>query len=86
MANRFKSMLLVCTLALTVAFAQPVAAGDVVINEIMYNPVSDLGGDEFIELLNVGALPVDLTDWCLDGVLLCFPAGTAIAPGQFLSL
>ena len=59
---------------------------DVVITELMYHPPSDLDGDEFIELLNTGALEIDLQDWCFDGVVLCFPPGATIPSGGRLVL
>ena len=56
----------------------PVAAAQVVINEIMYHPESADDGEEFIEIHNPGVSPVILTGWCFDGVLLCFTAGATI--------
>ena len=51
----------------------------VVINEIHYHPSSDLRDDEFIELHNGGASPVDLGGWSFaDGVDFTFPPGTTI--------
>ena len=73
--------LLVPLLAPTVADA---AATDVVINEIMYNPPSDLGGDEFLELHNRGPEAVDLSGWSFAGITLTFAAGTSIAPNGYL--
>jgi hypothetical protein len=58
--------------------------GPVVINEIMYNPT---GSDvEFIELYNLSAETVDLTDWNLQGGAFLFPAGTVLNAGSFLVL
>jgi hypothetical protein len=58
--------------------------GPIIINEIMYNPS---GGDiEFIELYNLGAEAVDLTDWDLQGGGFLFPAGTVMDAGSFLLL
>jgi hypothetical protein len=66
--------------------APPAAAAptDVVINEIMYHAVSDLDGDDFLELNNTGSTPVDVSGWTFSGVTLTLPAGTTIAPGGFL--
>ena len=52
------------------------------ITEIMYNPA---GGEpyEFVELKNVGALPVDLSLAFFTGIDFTFPRGTVIEPGEF---
>ena len=60
------------------------APADVVINELMYAPASELDGDEFLELKNAGQTAVDLSGWCFSGITLCMPAGTTIAPNGFL--
>lgn len=58
---------------------------DIVINEIMYHPHSGDGNDEYIELFNRGARPVDLSGWRLDdAVRFVFPEGTSIQPGNYL--
>jgi hypothetical protein len=57
--------------------------GPVVINEIMYNPTG--GGSEFLELLNVTGVSVDLSGWRVVGADFTFPPGTAI-PAQGLIL
>ncbi len=48
--------------------------------EIMYNPP---GGDayEFLELRNIGAQPVDIGRFSLQGVSFLFTEGTVLAPG-----
>lgn len=64
---------------------QVVAAGPpVVLNELYYNPLDDNPDHEFIELLNTGAAPLDLSGWCIGGVSYCFPAGSAIGAGGFV--
>lgn len=69
----------------TVALSPAAAAStDVVINEMMYHALSDLDGDDYLELTNVGSDPVDLTGWSFSGITLTLPAGTSIAPGGFL--
>ncbi len=59
-----------------------------VITEIMYNPPGSWPGGEdleFVELWNSGLVTEDLTGHKLDGdISYGFPAGTKIAPGQFL--
>ena len=53
-------------------------------SEINYNPKGSQGGSaaEFVELVNYGTVPVDMTSWYLDGVEFVFPAGLIMAPGQ----
>jgi hypothetical protein len=61
-----------------------IRVSDVVINEIMYNPISGSSGDEYVELFNRGALSVNLSRWKLsDAVSFTFPA-TTLAPGGYL--
>lgn len=58
--------------------------GDIVINELMYNPLSGEDGDEFVELFNRGTNRVSLAGWrFIDGIDYAFPAGAAIEPGGF---
>ena len=57
-----------------------------VINELHYNPSAAQGDDSaFIELFNCGAEPFDLSGAKFSsGVGFTFPAGTTVAPGEFL--
>jgi len=58
---------------------------DIVINEIMYHPISGLDQDEYIELHNKGTESVDIGDWQLvDGVSFIFPPGVSIPAGGYL--
>lgn len=58
--------------------------GNIVINEIMYNPPVN-GEDEFIELHNRGTGTVDLSYWRFtDGIDYTFPNGTTLAGGGYL--
>lgn len=58
---------------------------DIVINEIMYHPISDNDGDEYVELYNKGNQDVDLGDWrFVDGIDFTFPQGTLIHAGAYL--
>lgn len=58
---------------------------DVVINELMYHPVTEEEGDEYVELYNRGAVAVDLTRWRLeDGIEYTFPSNAVIQPGGYL--
>lgn len=57
----------------------------VVINEIQYNPVSDLTDDEYLELFNTSYDSIDLGGWTFrEGIRFTFPSGTAIPPRGFL--
>jgi hypothetical protein len=60
------------------------AFGQVVITEIMYHPGSEDNGDEFIEIYNPGPTAVDLSNWCFDGVALCFDLGDSIPADTYL--
>jgi len=58
---------------------------DVVINEIMYNPISGDEDDEYIELHNRGAGPADVGGWrFVDGIDFALPPGTSIPGGAYL--
>src|SRR4051794_24804012 len=59
----------------------------IIINEVMYHPlVTGLDtAQEWIELYNPGAAPVNLTGWRLtNGVEFAFTPGTTIQPGGYL--
>jgi hypothetical protein len=58
----------------------------VVINEIMYNPLSGKDIDEYIELYNRSGSSADLSGWRLDGVGLTLQPGTSLAGGSYLVL
>ena len=58
---------------------------DVVINEIMYHPISEDPEDEYIELHNRSGLDVDVSHWrFMDGIDYAFPTNTVIAAGGYL--
>lgn len=58
---------------------------DVVINEIMYHPITGEDDDQFVELFNRSAAPVDVSQWQLqDGLDFTFPANTIIPPQGYL--
>ena len=77
---------------ITITSSDP-SAGSVRINEFMASNVSTLAdgdGDfeDWIEIHNYGADPVDLTNWCLtddvsNPALWCFPSGTLLA-GEYM--
>lgn len=63
----------------------PWRRGDVVINELMYDPLSGEDGDEYVELHNRGTNRVSLAGWTFtDGIDFTFPPGAAIDPGGFV--
>ena len=64
----------------------PLAYGNVVINEINYNPMeSGTDTTEFFELLNIGSVAVDLGGVDVsEGVTFTFPVGATLASGDFL--
>ncbi len=58
---------------------------NIVINEIMFHPISDSSDDEYVELYNRGGTEVDLSGWKFtDGISFTFPANTKIGPGAYL--
>jgi hypothetical protein len=61
-----------------------VASAEVILSEINYAPPTDGQDTEFIEILNLGPGPADLSGWYWDGITLTVPDGTVLAPGGFL--
>lgn len=61
------------------------SAGDVIINEIMYNPDSDNQQDEFLELYNRTTSDINLENWCItSGVTLCFDSSHIIPAESYI--
>jgi len=59
--------------------ASAAVPGDVVISEFMFDPLSGVDGDEFLELTNTTATDVDVSGWSFTkGITLVFPAGATI--------
>jgi hypothetical protein len=57
----------------------------VVINEIMFSPMSDNDLDEFVELHNRSAAPVNVSGWRFtDGIDFSFPTNTTIPANGYL--
>ena len=57
------------------------------ISELHYNPAGSQGPDsqyEYTELYNGGGAAADMSGWTLTGHNLEFPAGTTLAPGEYL--
>ena len=58
---------------------------DIVINEIMYHPISENDDDEYIELHNRGTSNVNVGAWqFVDGITFTIPAGTVIPASNYL--
>jgi len=63
------------------AYAEP---GGVVISELHYHAGTDLDTDDFLELANTGASPVDVSGWSFTaGVTVTLPAGATIPAGGY---
>jgi regulation of enolase protein 1 (concanavalin A-like superfamily) len=58
---------------------------NLVINELMYNPISGNDDDQYIELYNRSTNRIDLTGWQLsDAVTFAFPSNTLLSPDSYL--
>ncbi|MGE4179232.1 MAG: lamin tail domain-containing protein [Limisphaerales bacterium] len=58
---------------------------DLVINEIMYKPISGDDDDQYVELHNQGSASRSLAGWRIeDGIEFTFPAGAVIPAGGYL--
>lgn len=63
----------------------PWKAESIVINELMYKPVSDDPDDQYIELYNRDSAATDLSGWQFtSGVTFTFPAGSTIPANGYL--
>jgi hypothetical protein len=61
------------------------AIGDIVINELMYDPISGNDDDQYIELYNKGSNTVDLAGWQFtSGVTFTFPSNSLIASNGYV--
>ena len=61
-----------------------IVIGDIVINELMYDPISGNDDDQFIELYNQGTNTINLAGWQFTaGVTFTFPSVT-LAPNGYL--
>ncbi len=61
------------------------APDNIIINELMYHPLSDLDNDDYIELYNPTVSPIDISGWCFTaGITGCFANGTTVGAGQYI--
>ena len=61
-----------------------IVIGDVVINELMYDPISGNDDDQYLELYNQGTNTINLADWQFtSGIAFTFPSVT-MAPNTYL--
>ena len=62
----------------------PLLQREIVINEIMFHPISGANDDEFVELFNRGTNAVDLVGWRLSGgMAFTFTNSVIVPPGGF---
>ncbi|HYV32654.1 MAG TPA: lamin tail domain-containing protein, partial [Candidatus Binatia bacterium] len=58
---------------------------DIVINEIMYSPITTLSDDEYVELYNKSSNPVSLGGWAFtSGIDYTFPSNVVLAANNYL--
>ncbi len=58
---------------------------DVVINELMYNPISKDDDDQYVELHNQGTNDIDLSGWrFVEGITFNFPTNTVLPANGYL--
>ncbi|HON07939.1 MAG TPA: lamin tail domain-containing protein, partial [Verrucomicrobiota bacterium] len=58
---------------------------DIVINEIMYHPISNNDDDQYVELYNKGTNSINIGGWrFVDGIDFTFPTNTIISSGGYL--
>jgi hypothetical protein len=63
----------------------PILIGNIVINELMYDPISGNNDDQYIELYNLGSNTVSLANWQFTaGVAFTFPTNASISPHGYL--
>jgi regulation of enolase protein 1 (concanavalin A-like superfamily) len=63
----------------------PILISPVVINELMYNPISGNDDDQYVELYNRGTTNINLGNWQLaGGVTLTFPANVMLPTNGYI--
>lgn len=78
----------VYVIVLAWALGAPPVYGQVVINEVMFDPSFSEFTHEYVELLNVGGNPVDLEGWRLGDedetdLLIAVGGGPVLGPGGY---
>jgi hypothetical protein len=62
-----------------------IVIGDIVINELMYDPISGNDDDQYIELYNKGTNAINLSGWEFTaGVTFTFPPNVIIGPNGYV--
>ena len=62
-----------------------IVIGNVVINELMYDPISGNSDDQYVELYNQGSNTVSLANWQFTaGITFTFPATASIGPQGYV--
>ena len=62
-----------------------IVTGDIVINELMYDPISGNDDDQYIELYNKGTNMINLSGWQFtSGVTFTIPTNTTLPPDGYL--
>lgn len=62
-----------------------ILVSDVVINELMYDPISGDDNDEYVELYNRTVASVNISGWRLeDGISFTIPPNTVLPPNSYL--
>ncbi len=63
----------------------PVLVRDIVINEVMFNPITALNDDEYVEIYNKGTNAVNIGGWkFIAGIEYKFPSNTVIAADGYV--
>ncbi|MCB9770907.1 MAG: lamin tail domain-containing protein, partial [Candidatus Omnitrophica bacterium] len=81
--SRFGRSLFLC--GLIVSFQTSIARGEIVLNEIHYEPEVNIDPGEFVEIYNTGEVSVDLSGWSFtNGIDFTFPQGASLGPNGYL--
>jgi hypothetical protein len=63
----------------------PILVSDIVINELMYDPITEDDDDQYVELYNRGTNVVNLGGWTLsDGISFQFPTNALVPPDGYV--
>lgn len=83
----FHSLSTTWPLVLVASILWSAARSQIVINEVHYDSDPKTEFVEFVELLNPGSVPIDLSSWQFtNGITFTFPAGTSLDGGGYLLL